>query len=131
LAWEFPAGQIDDAEFRELDPDSEKARGLRETTVRNELREEAGYHIGDGGSLVTLGRFYTSPGFSDEVVYLYLAYSVVPHPDGSDHEESEAITAVGLLTSGDIQTRVADGSLQDSLSLALFARATAMGLLPP
>ena len=44
--------------------------------ARRELREETGYELAPGGELVSLGYFFTSPGFTDEHCYLFLARPV-------------------------------------------------------
>lgn len=65
---EIPAGKLERGE----DP---YQAGLRE------LREETG---ASAGSLTPLGRVYPSPGFSDEIIYLYLARDLTwgeMHPD--------------------------------------------------
>ncbi|CAN5450068.1 hypothetical protein BH23VER1_BH23VER1_03890 [soil metagenome] len=122
-AWEFPAGQIDEAHFRALDPASAEAEEIRRETVVRELQEEAGYCLApDGGELVPLGRFFPSPGFTDEVVYLYLARPCVPHENGTNHDHGEAIVDVRGFAFAEFEARVADGSQQDALSLALYAR---------
>jgi ADP-ribose pyrophosphatase len=54
---EIPAGIIEPGENPEV-------------TARRELEEETGYRAGE---LERLGRVYTSPGFSDELVHLFFA----------------------------------------------------------
>lgn len=61
ITWEIPAGMIDDGE----DPETAAARELREETQRC-------------GHLKLLSRFYTSPGFTDEQVFLYEATNLKP-----------------------------------------------------
>jgi ADP-ribose pyrophosphatase len=55
--WELPAGKIDHPE-------------TPEQTARRELREEAGLTADKWQSL---GTFFSTPGFSDERIHLYLA----------------------------------------------------------
>ena len=65
---EIPAGKLERGE----DPYGAALR---------ELREETG---ASAGSLTPLGRVYPSPGFSDEIIYLYLARDLTwgeMHPD--------------------------------------------------
>ena len=70
---ELPAGKIDNRE-----PPIE--------TARRELEEEAGMQADDWRSL---GKMYSSPGFCDEVIHLYLATNLTPRP--IQHEEHEVI----------------------------------------
>ena len=127
--WEFPAGQIDEAHYRDLDPESPEAESIRQETVHRELQEESGYAMAEGGELVALGRFFPSPGFTDEVVYLYLARPCIPHADGTNHDAGEAILDVRGFTPAELAERVADGRQQDALSLAIYARLAALGTL--
>lgn len=129
IAWEFPAGQIDEPHYRDLDPDGTEAEALRRATVERELREEAGFDLPADGGLEPLGCFFPSPGFTDEVVHLYLARGVVPHPHGVDHDDGEAILDVRTIPWAALREAVADGTQQDALTLALFARIEARGLL--
>src|SRR5262245_44958865 len=58
--WEMPSGQIDDH-----NADAEK---IKEVALR-ELREETGYKLAEGGTLNSLGHYFSSPGFTDERGY--------------------------------------------------------------
>ena len=51
-----------------------------EDALRRELAEELGV---EGGTLTFLASFYTTPGWSDEVLDLYLAEGVTPVPGGA------------------------------------------------
>ncbi len=62
VTWEIPAGRVEGGE----DP--------RECAAR-ELAEETGYRA---RSMRHLGTFYSSPGFTDERVFLYLARGLTP-----------------------------------------------------
>jgi ADP-ribose pyrophosphatase len=76
---EIPAGKLDVAGEAPL------AAGQRE------LVEEIGKHAATWEELFV---FYTSPGFSDERVWLYLATDLSDAPDGADPEEDERIEIV-------------------------------------
>jgi ADP-ribose pyrophosphatase len=117
--WEFPAGQIDDAE----EPDAIRATGLRE------LREEGGYELAPGGEVLALGHFFPSAGFTDEHSHLLLARPVVPSADGHRHDESEAITECRAFTREELRAMIASGEIRDANTLAAFARMVAMGLV--
>src|SRR6058998_2204869 len=72
--WEMPSGQIDD---RNADEDKIKDTALRE------VREETGYELASDGQLIPLGHYFSSPGFTDERGYLFLARPVQPCEEGS------------------------------------------------
>ncbi len=63
--WEIPAGKLEDGEAPEL-------------CAQRELAEETGFRVkavggGGAGSLKLLASFYSSPGFSQEKLWLYVA----------------------------------------------------------
>lgn len=68
---EVPAGLIDPGEEPEV-------------TAHRELREETGF---DAGQMKYLGSFFTSPGFCDEKIYLFLAQDLRPAPLAPDDDE--------------------------------------------
>lgn len=68
----------------------------RETATR-ELKEETGY---DANKMEYLLEFYTSPGFSNEKVYLFLASELIegsPCPDTGEFIKTEKINIEDLL----------------------------------
>lgn len=69
--FEIPAGKLEQGE----DPLE---------TARRELREETGYQ-GEHFKLVT--SFYTSPGFADELIYIYEATQLKPGHAEQDEDE--------------------------------------------
>lgn len=71
--YEFPAGTLEPRE----DP---------LTTAQRELAEEAGFKAHQWDNL---GQFYLAPGYSDEVLYLYLARNLetLPNPPAGDDDE--------------------------------------------
>ena len=68
--WEMPAGQIDD----NVEPDENQ---IKEVALR-ELNEETGYELAPDGEMIPLGHFFSSPGFTDEHCYFFLARPVRP-----------------------------------------------------
>jgi ADP-ribose pyrophosphatase len=52
--------------------------------AKRELEEETGYKA-DQWEFVC--RFYTSPGFADEIMYLYHATGLIPGPSRPDEDE--------------------------------------------
>lgn len=117
--WEFPAGQIDTAVTRESVIH----------TIQNELREECGCALHpDLGTLQPLGWYFPSQGFTDEIVYLFTAKPVCvvsrPEPDGSEH-----ISDVRFVSAGELRGMIAANAITNALTLALYARIAAKGLL--
>jgi len=66
LLWEVPAGTLAPGEAPEL-------------CARRELAEEAGM---EAGKLVRLTTIFTTPGFTDEKIWLFLATGLEPAPSG-------------------------------------------------
>lgn len=69
--WEVPAGKLEAGE-------------LPSDCAARELQEETGYAP---GSLRELAAFYTSPGFSSEMLYLFEARDLVRAAGGKDADE--------------------------------------------
>ena len=119
--WEFPAGQIDS-------PTGEDDGAIRATACR-ELREESGYELPPGGELIQMGCFFSSPGFTDEHSYLFLARGVVPSPRGTEHDPNEAIAECRPFTVAEFRRMVAENEIRDANTLSTFARLTVLGLI--
>jgi ADP-ribose pyrophosphatase len=96
---EIPAGGIDDGE----DP---------ETAVVREMREETGFRP---RQLVRLTGFYSSPGYSTEYLYLYLATDLAPDPLSSEDTAGIEISWVPV---AEIRAMIASGKIQDSKTIA-------------
>ena len=90
--YEIPAGKLDKGE-------EPLVCGMRE------LEEETGYKAKE---FISLGFMYPSPGFTDEVTYMFLAkglYKGESHPDEDEFLEAERIPldeAVKLVLNGDL-----------------------------
>src|SRR5438128_11129521 len=67
--WEMPSGQIDNHSADE--------ETIKDTALR-EAREETGYELTPHGALISLGFYSSSPGFTDERGYFFLAPPVPP-----------------------------------------------------
>lgn len=119
--WEVPAGQIDDT--AEIDSAARQAVALRE------LREETGYELAPGAELVPLGLFFSSPGFTDEHGYLFLAHPVQVGDAGHAHEESESILDCHAFTAGELREMITNGEICDANTLSICARLVARGFL--
>jgi len=61
--------------------------------ARRELKEEIGAF---GGKLIHVSTFYTSPGFCDEILYLYLALDFDVKENNLDHDEFLQIIRIKL-----------------------------------
>jgi ADP-ribose pyrophosphatase len=119
--WEVPAGQID--QVREAATASARAVALRE------LREETGYELAEGGELVPLGHFFSSPGFTDEEGYFFLARPVQPSASGHAHDDSESILDCAAFTPGELRDMIARDEIRDANTLGICARLIAAGHL--
>jgi len=98
---EIPAGKLDVAGEAPLE------------TARRELEEEMGLRA---SRFESLGNFYTTPGFSDELMYLYAAYDLAPvaaSPVGPE-EEAAQIVAVPLAEVPDL---IKAGEVRDAKTL--------------
>ena len=92
-----------------LEPGEEPAKA-----APRELREETGY---SAASVKALGRFYTSPGFTDELMHVFVATSLTPI--GQCLEPGESIE-VELLSASEVRGAIASGELRDGKSIAAF-----------
>jgi ADP-ribose pyrophosphatase len=96
---ELPAGLVDPGETP-LD------------TARRELIEETGFRA---GTVRPLTSFYTSPGFTDELIHLFLATDLTPAAATPDEEESIELVELPLAAAIDL---VLDGELSDAKTVA-------------
>ncbi|SFD52002.1 ADP-ribose pyrophosphatase [Lentibacillus persicus] len=78
---EIPAGKLE----KEEEP---------VVTARRELEEETGYTVTEPMEFIT--SFYTSPGFADEIMYLYLAENLEPMENPAAGDEDEFIELIEL-----------------------------------
>jgi ADP-ribose pyrophosphatase len=119
--WEVPAGQIDGES--ETDDDEIAAVALRE------LREETGFELSEGGDLVPLGDYFTSPGFTDERGYFFLARPVRECAAGHSRDESESILDCRAFSAEELRGMIANNEIRDANTLAICARLVSRGLL--
>lgn len=107
---EVPAGKIEKGE----DP---------ENTAVRELQEETGYKASKIKHLYT---FYSSPGFSAEKIFLYLAEDIIPgeaSPDENEHVETvtyDLDTLATMIENGEIidgKTIVAIQAIREKLRI--------------
>jgi ADP-ribose pyrophosphatase len=117
--WEVPAGQIDDS--GQPDPEAIEAVGLRE------MQEETGYQLGPAGEIIPLGLFFSSPGFTDEHAYFFLARNVEPAETGYAHQESESILDCRSFSAEEISRMIADDEIRDANTLSICAKLAVRG----
>lgn len=98
---EFCAGKLERGE----DPRHAAAR---------ELEEETGYAA---GSLERIGEFFTSPGFTDERMHVFLATELRPVPQRL--EPGEEIEVV-LMDCAEFERAMAAGAVEDGKSLGAY-----------
>ena len=118
--WEMPSGQIDDH-----NADQEK---IKDVALR-ELREETGYELASDGQLIPLGHYFSSPGFTDELGYLFLARPVQLCEEGSHHDEGESILDCREFAVEEIRLMIAENDICDANTLGICATLTARGHL--
>ena len=121
--WSMPAGQIDES----LEPDEEAVRAV----ARRELREETGYELEPDAELLPLGHYFTSPGFTDEHCYFFLARPVQKSAGGPQHDATEAILDCREFSADVVRQMIADGEIRDANTLSLWARLVACGEIFP
>jgi ADP-ribose pyrophosphatase len=105
---EVPAGKLDPGD-------------TPESCARRELEEEAGQRA---GRLVRLGRIFTTPGFTDEVIHLFAAYDLAPVPRRPQDDE---VIEVVTLRLADALERVWSGELTDAKSALALIHAAHRG----
>jgi len=118
--WEVPAGQIDD--------ESETDAGEIAAVALRELREETGFELALGGELIPLGDYFTSPGFTDERGFFFLARPVREAADGHSRDASESILDCRAFTGEELREMIASNEIRDANTLAICARLLSRGL---
>ena len=89
---EFPAGTVE--------PDEQPAE-----TIRREIEEETGYSASDW---LPLGTFPLAPGYSDELIYAFLARGLTPIEGDLELDEDEDIEVV-LMTPDELEKAILAG----------------------
>lgn len=96
--YEIPAGKIDPGE----DPQACAAR---------EVEEEIGRRA---ASLTPMLSFYTTPGFTDEVIYLFLATGLTAGHQNLEHDEVLEVVEMPLEQA---IRHIADGTIRDAKTI--------------
>ena len=118
--WETVSGQVDDRNANEEE--------IKEVALR-ELREEAGYKLPKDGELMPLGHYFSSPGFTDERGYFFLARPVQQCKEGPARDEGESILDCREFTVEQIRSMIAANEICDANTLSIYAKLSARGLL--
>lgn len=100
---EFPAGTI---EVEESPAD----------TIRREIQEEIGY---SAQTWLPIGNFPLAPGYSDEVIYAFLATDLeaIASPPGGDADEDIEVV---LMTPAQLEKSILAGEAIDAKTIASF-----------
>jgi ADP-ribose pyrophosphatase len=106
---EFPAGTVEVGE-----------QPL--ATIQREIEEETGYRAATWKSL---GKFPNAPGYSDEIIYAYLATDLEKLPDGPRLEEDEDLEVL-LMDAETLDREILSGSPIDAKSIAAFYMARSL-----
>jgi ADP-ribose pyrophosphatase len=119
--WETPAGQIEGK--------SEPTEKEIEATALRELREETGHELAPDGALIPLGHYFSSPGFTNEHGYFFLARPVQPSARPHGREESEHIVDCRSFTVAEFARMIAENEIRDANTLSIAARLAARGFV--
>ena len=101
---ELPAGKLEKGEDHRL-------------AALRELEEEVGVSC---GKLTYLGCLYPSPGFSSEVLHMYLAQELT---QGACHPDEDEFLEVERLPFTELAEQVRRGEIQDAKTVALVLKA--------
>jgi ADP-ribose pyrophosphatase len=109
--YEIPAGRLDRGE-------------APERCAHRELEEEAGYRAENLEHLVTI---FTTPGFTDERIHLFLAWSLTRSQ--TRHERDEFLSVETMALSGALQMVAAGGISDAKTAIALLLTSQRLSLL--
>ncbi len=101
ILWEVPAGKLDKGEK----PDD---------CVFRELEEETGYKA---QKVERLGAVFTTPGFSDEIIYLYRASKLT---FTAQHTDDDEFIETAAFSPSQIKEMVKNGEICDAKTLNTF-----------
>lgn len=100
-SWEFPAGHFEHDSI--------------EAAARAELEEEAGLKA---GKIISIGSFFVAPGHNTQICHCLLASDL--SPGERQLEPSEKGMAVKQVTSAELDTMIAQGEIQDGLTISAY-----------
>ena len=121
VIWETPAGQIDET----VEPNEKQV----EAAALRELLEETGHELVAGGELIPLGYYFSSPGFTDEHGYFFLARPVESQAERFAGDEAESILDCNAFTVEELRRMIAQNEIRDANTLSILAKLTALGFL--
>lgn len=90
-----------------------------EACARREIEEETGYRA---GRLEPLGWIWTTPGFTSEKIFLFVAHDLAPGRPSTDADE---VIAVEHMSFRDALERAVRGEITDAKTIATLFRASA------
>jgi len=125
--WEMPSGQIDNSVADVADLGHRASETIEQVALR-ELREESGYELTKDGKLIALGDYFSSPGFTDERGYFFLARPVEPIANYV-RDETEPILDCRAFSVPEIRRMIAENEIRDANTLGSCARLAAHGFL--
>jgi len=126
--WEMPSGQIDNVVGAVGGPGHRAPEAIEHVALR-ELREEAGYELASDGKLIPLGHYFSSPGFTDEHGYFFLARPVERCRETSTRDEGESILDCREFSLEQVQRMIAENEIRDANTLSMWSRLAARGFL--
>lgn len=102
--YEIPAGRLEPGE-------------TPENCAKRELQEETGY---SAGRLIAMTSIYTTPGFTNEIIHLFLAEELMPGKSALEDDEILELTAVEMSAALEM---IRTGEIKDgkTISALLFA----------
>jgi len=100
---EFPAGTVEPNE----DPFS---------TIQREIEEETGY---SANKWQKLGEFFLAPGYSDEIIYAFLAQDLQPLSKPPKQDDDEDLETV-FMTPEELEKAILSGEPVDAKSVTSF-----------
>jgi ADP-ribose pyrophosphatase len=106
---EVPGGKLDGPEDHEA-------------CARREISEEIGMNAGE---LVGLGSIFTTPGFTDEQIWLYMALDLTPVAGGPALEADE-VMEIERIPLAEAISMAASGAITDAKTVASLLRAAAV-----
>ena len=122
--WEMPSGQVD-AVAGIGDLGHSMSDAIEQVGLRNFV-ERAGYQLAKDGKLIALGDYFSSPGFTDERGYFFLARPVEPIANYV-RDEAESILDCRAFAVPEIRRMIAENEIRDANSLGFCARLARAG----